>query len=73
MEEFIRGWINPAIQGNATLENLLTELGEIDQAGIYHPVLCQELHLLGGRMVGGASREELRSEVQHFVEFLKTL
>jgi len=73
VDQFIRDWVNPAVVDNETVERLLGELGRIDSAGTFLPILCQELHLLGARMVGVGHRERLRSELDDFIAFLQAL
>ncbi|HZS15092.1 MAG TPA: hypothetical protein VFC09_10870, partial [Candidatus Dormibacteraeota bacterium] len=70
LPEFIRAWLNPAIAGNEALERLVLQLNQLDEAGLFLPILCQELHFLSGRMLSSVEREKLRTEVQRFTEFL---
>jgi hypothetical protein len=70
---FIREWLNPAISDDGSLERMIDHLARIDAAGLFLPILCQELHFLEERPLTTASREGLRNEVRQFVAFLHRL
>lgn len=67
---FLDEYVHPRAAKSENLGPLLESSEVIDRAGLYFPLLIQELHFLGDKVFGRTQNDRIISEVTALIEYL---
>lgn len=70
IDRFVEEFFSERAISNARLMELLEKYNIIDTAGLFFPVLAQELRFLGQKVFYGPKKQGVIQEVKRFIEFL---
>lgn len=74
VDHFLEEYLHPQIDdGSARVSNLFEQFDLISKAGFFFPVFLQEMDYLGHKVFGRAKNQEIVTEVNDLVEFLRAL
>ena len=72
VEQFIADFINPEVDKNDAVRELLQKFIYIERLGAFFPILIQELTYLGSKVFLARPSNEIIIEVKSLVDFLET-
>ena len=74
VDHFLEEYLHPQIDdGSARVTTLFEQFDVISKAGFFFPVFLQEMDYLGHKVFGRAKTQEIVTEVNGLIEFLRTL
>lgn len=70
-DEFYADFVVPALRADEDLGELVDTYRLMDKAGLFLPVLLQELSVLGSKVAVGAAAKPVEDEIRQLIRFLR--